>query len=193
MMRICRLLCWAGFIAISSTAALAQSGCDTGTYSVVQSDDGTALSVLFDAFTVQADGGVGKATTQIRCELHIPLHLREGFSLGVYRVDYRGFAHLPAKQSSSELTVNYGLGSDQRGRRFQRKVNGQYDADFLFTENIGAGLMKRAGCGDAAVLNVSIMLALNTQPSSEAVAGLDSSDGAPKGGLIYHLDTKKCH
>ena len=191
-MRIGGLFWWAVFMGISSTSALAQSGCDTGTYSVVQSDDGTALSVLFDAFTIQTLSRDGKGSKQIRCELRIPLHLQDGFSLGVYRVDYRGFAHLAAQQSS-ELTVNYALGSDKKGRRFQRKLNGDYDADFLFSENIGAGLMKRAGCGDAAVLNVSIVLALNAQPFGEAAAGLDSSDGAPKGGLIYHLDAKKCH
>ena len=50
--------------------------------------------------------------------------------------------------------------------------------------------MKRVGCGDEAVLNVSVKLALTG--AGEAMATLDSADGPAKGGLIYYFDTKKC-
>ena len=53
--------------------------------------------------------------------------------------------------------------------------------------------MKRVGCGEEAVLDVTAALALDTtvQPG-EAMVALDSVDGAPKGGLIYRFDLKKC-
>lgn len=168
-----------------STAALAQAGCPEGTYSVVNSPDGTSLSILFDAFVVSS------GNEQKQCRLEVPLHLPEGYSLGVYRVDYRGYAHL-ARKETAELTVAYQLGPRNKGRRFQRKIKGETDDDFLFTENIGAGLMKRVGCGEAAVLDVSVNLTLAAGGESEAMASLDSADGAAKGGLIYYFDTKKC-
>lgn len=167
-----------------ATAAIAQDGCPQGTYSVVNSPDGTALSILFDAFLVSADGDEQK-----QCSLSVPLHLPEGYSLGVYRVDYRGYAHL-ARKETSELTVDYQLGPRNKGRHFRRTTKGEHDGEFLFTENIGAGLMKRVGCGDEAVLNVAVKLALTG--AGEAMATLDSSDGAARGGLIYYFDTKKC-
>lgn len=53
--------------------------------------------------------------------------------------------------------------------------------------------MKRVGCGDAAVLDVSITLGLDGDlQTGGAMASLDSSDGAPGGALVYRLDLKKC-
>lgn len=177
------------FCTIPAVGALAVDGCPQGTFSVVNSPDGTSLSILFDAFSVSSND---QETLQNKeCNLSVPLNLPEGYSLGVYRVDYRGYAHLEPKQSS-ELTVNYRLGPKNKGRRFNRKTKGEYDGEFLFTENIGAGLMKRVGCGDAAVLNVSVKLTLTPDGGGEAMATLDSSDGSAKRGLIYYLDLKKC-
>ncbi|MHB1104047.1 MAG: DUF4360 domain-containing protein [Devosia sp.] len=190
-MNIKSLFCCLALTVGLSTAALAQEGCPQGTFSVVNSPDGTSLSILFDAFSVSSGGSSGAGIKQKTCNLQVPLRLPEGYSLGVYRVDYRGYAYLSRKETS-ELTVDYHLGPRNKGRRFHRKTKGKYDGEFLFTENIGAGLMKRVGCGEAAVLNVSVKLALAASGEGEAMATLDSADGAPKGGLIYYFDTKKC-
>lgn len=165
--------------------ARAQEGCPAGSYSVVEAPDSSALTVLFDQFIVNA------ADSRRHCSLTIPLHLPEGFSLGVYRVDYRGFAHLAARQEA-DLTVVHFLGSDRKGHVFHRKVKGTKNEDFIFTENIGAGLMKRVGCGEAAVLNLAVDLSIEGGQGNEALAALDSADGAAKGGVIYYLDLKKC-
>ena len=182
------------FLALAAVAAggpaSAADGCPVGTYSTVTSPEGTTLSILFDSFMVSGGSGGDAVRSQV-CDLQVPLRLPEGYSLGVYRVDYRGFAHLSGKETA-DLRVDYGLGPRDKGRRFQRKIKGRQDGDFIFTENIGAGLMRRVGCGETAMLNVSLQLTLNADNPSEAIATLDSADGAPKGGIIYHLDTKKC-
>lgn len=166
------------------------NGCPDGSYSIVVSPDGTTLSILFDRFTLaHSDGTPRKA-----CRISSPLNLPAGHSIGVYKVDYRGFAKLAAKQET-ELDVRYALGphDDQHGRVFKRKIKGPQDADFSFTENIGAGQMKRVGCGSAAVLNVDIALGLSGDlRTGEAMASLDTTDAAPGGALVYHLDLKKC-
>jgi hypothetical protein len=53
--------------------------------------------------------------------------------------------------------------------------------------------MKRVGCGEPAVLNIAATLELqsNRQPE-EAMAALDSVDGAPRGGLVYHFNLRRC-
>jgi hypothetical protein len=151
----------------------------------VSSPDGSALTILFDEMTVSGDGSVAAS-----CDIVAPLNLPAGYSLGVYRVDYRGYAHL-AKGQTAELSVDYHLGPKNNGRRFKRKVKGPLDEDFALRENIGAGLMKRVGCGTAAALNVSVQLRLD-RPAADALATLDSSDGASRRGLVYHFDLKKC-
>jgi hypothetical protein len=110
-------------------------------------------------------------------------------SLGVYRVDYRGFASL-AKKDVATLLVGYQLGPKGNGRTFKRSVRGATDTDFTFTENIGAGLMKRVGCGVDARLRGEVTLSL--KGSGEALATLDSGDGAAKRGLVYRFNLKKC-
>ena len=191
----------ATFIAIAlllSSGAMAknsgvpvQGACAAGTYSVVNSPDGSTLSILFDNFLINAAAGSG-STSRISCSIQVPLNLPDGYSLGVYKVDYRGFAHLSANQLA-ELFVDYTFGTRNKSRNYHRKIKGVYDGDFIFTETIGAGLMKRVGCGDDAVLNVTAALELNTTPQpGEAMVALDSVDGTPKGGLIYRFDLKKC-
>jgi len=172
--------------------ALAQeaNGCPEGSYSIVMSPDGTTLSLLFDQFTL---GGSAGAKRKV-CRISSPLNLPANQSVGVYKVDYRGFAKLAVRQDT-ELDVQYFLGphDNQHGRVFKRKVKGPQEGDFSFTENIGAGQMKRIGCGTAAVLNVDITLGLGGDLSAgEPMASLDTADAAPGGALVYHLNLKKC-
>jgi hypothetical protein len=149
----------------------------------VLAPDNSALSILFSDLTVQ---GSSKTAT---CTIDVPLNLPDGMSLGVYRVDYRGFASL-AKKDVATLLVGYQLGPKGNGRTFKRSVRGATDTDFTFTENIGAGLMKRVGCGVDARLRGEVTLSL--KGSGEALATLDSGDGAAKRGLVYRFNLKKC-
>jgi hypothetical protein len=168
-------------------------GCPAGTFTIVTSPDGGAISVLFDKFAVEgtpANGGFARMT----CGIEIPLHLPAGFSLGVYQVDYRGFAHLEDKQRG-ELSVNYGIGSGERnrGKRFHGDVKGVYDGDFAFNERLKGGVLKRMGCGDEAVLNFAATLTVvSKRGANTGSMTLDSVDGAPAGGLTFGLDLKKC-
>lgn len=174
-------------------AQAAQEGCPTGSYSIVMSPDRSTLSILFDKFHIDsgrpASATSGSGASKV-CHISHPLDLPENMSLGVYKVDYRGFARL-APTEEAALEVQYALGprGNEHGRTFKRKVKGAHEGDYFFTETVGAGQMKRVGCGAAAKLNVRIQLALNG--SGDAMASLDSSDG--KGAaMVYHLNLQKC-
>ena len=179
------------FKARGLAAVVTQADCGGGSYSVVNSPDGTSVSVLFDNFTASGAQAVAGAA-RTNCVVQIPLNLPAGYSLGVFRMDYRGFAHLDAGQSA-QLSVDYGVGRQGRGRNFRRGVQGAYGADFVFSENIGAGLMKRAGCGEDAALNLAATLNLRPNGGSqEALVTLDSLDGTSRRGVVFHVDLKKC-
>jgi Domain of unknown function (DUF4360) len=176
--------------------ALAQeaNGCPEGSYSIVVSPDGTTLSILFDQFTLTSSSPSVSGRQSKVCRISSPLNLPANYSIGVYKVDYRGFAKLAAKQETG-LDVQYFLGphDNQHGRVFKRKIKGPHEADYSFTENIGAGQMKRVGCGTAAELEVGITLSLDGDlRAGEAMASLDTADAAPGGALVYHLNLKKC-
>jgi hypothetical protein len=168
----------------------AGGGCGDISYSVVLSPDGNTLSVLFDNFAVT--GGASGQTAKTACDLQIPLVLPDGFSLGVYKVDYRGFARLQARQIA-ELDIDYGFGSSGRFKFFHRLIAGPMEDDYTYSETIGGGLMARAGCGAKAVLTLNAALTLQpARQPGETVVSLDSVDGAPVGGVVFHLDRKKC-
>jgi hypothetical protein len=166
-------------------------GCPEGSYSIVTSPDGSSLSILFDRFAVagtQANDGFAR----VACSMEIPLHLPEGYSLGVYTTDYRGYARLDKRQRA-ELQVEYGVGDHNRGRRFHRDVRGAYDGDFMFSERLNGSVLRRVGCGNAAVLNFTASLTLvSKKGSNSGQIVLDSVDGTPLGGLVFGLDLRKC-
>ncbi len=181
---------------LTAMPALAQqtNGCPEGSYSVVMSPDGATLSLLFDRFNIGSADISGSGRHTKVCRIAAPLNLPANHSIGVYKVDYRGFAKLVAKQQTS-LDVQYFLGprDTTHGRVFKRKVKGPHEGDFAFSETIGAGQMKRVGCGSAASLNVAITLGLDGDPrAGQAMASLDSTDAAPAGALVYYLDLKRC-
>jgi hypothetical protein len=181
---------------LASLPALAQeaNGCPEGSYSIVVSPDGTTLSILFDQFILEGRDRTVSWTQRKVCRISSPLNLPENYSIGVYNVDYRGFTKLFAGQET-ELGVQYFLGprDNQHGRFFRRKIKGPQEGDFLFTEAVGAGQMKRAGCGAGAMLNVNITLSLDGDMRiGDAMASLDTTDVAPGGALVYHLNLRKC-
>ena len=172
-------------------AVVSQADCGGGSYSIVNSPDGTSVSVLFDNFTAQGGQAVA-GTARTRCAVRIPLNLPAGYSLGVFRMDYRGFAHLETGQIA-QLSVDYNAGGTGRGRNYHRALPGAYDGDFVFGENIGAGLMRRAGCGEEAVLSLAATLTVRPNGGSpEAAITLDSIDASARSGVTFFIDLKKC-
>ena len=167
-----------------------RAACGGGSYSVINAPDGTSVSVLFDSFTASGSQAVAGAV-RTTCAVRIPLNLPQGYSLGVFRMEYRGFAHLDPRQSA-QLSVDYGVGPKGGGRNFRRGLRGAYDGDFGFVENIGAGLMRRTGCGESAVLNLAASLDLRSGGSPDGMITLDSIDGASRGGVVFYIDLKKC-
>lgn len=148
----------------ATTDAFAQNGCAPGTFSITSSPDGRAASVLFDDFSVTAGGGTGGGRSI--CNLRVPVTLHAG-AVGVYKVDYRGFAFLSTGQSS-ELRIKHALGTDSS------KIDGPFDGDISFSNTIGGGL---SGTIDSQIL-LEVKSAAELE---EALALLDSVDLAEIG------------
>lgn len=202
MLRLVATLVLAAVISDAATARdrvfakreqrIIDQGCPAGSYSIVTSPDGSSLTVLFDRFAVEgneANGGFAR----VACSMDIPLNLPAGYSLGVYAVDFRGYAKLEQKQRA-ELQVEYGTASRSKARRLNRDLRGAYDGDYVFSERLKGGFLKRMGCGSEAVLSFSAALTLvSKRGSTTGQMVLDSVDGSPAGGLVFGLDLRKCN
>ena len=148
----------------AASPARADDGCAPDTFSVTRSPDGRAFSVLFDAFDVTTGGGVSTSTSV--CRLVLPVALPAG-SIGVYKVDYRGFAMLLAQQDA-ELLITHAGGLDRLA------VTGPYDDDLNFTNTLASDV--------SGSLAAEVRLNLRSADElAEALALLDSIDVAEIG------------
>lgn len=186
-----RLIVVAFASVLFSSGALAQEGCPAGSYSVVLTPEGGTLTILFDNFDVEAGGQTGAAVGRAVCRIHAPLQLPPNTSIGVYKVDYRGFALVEQRQRF-ELEVVYGF-NDGRDHSYRRQIPGRHSADFVFSQTLGAGLIRRVGCGETAALDIeaTITVNANNEPGF-TTATLDTLDGAPRGGLVYYFEYRSC-
>jgi hypothetical protein len=96
-------------------------GCPSGSVSAAVSPDGTAISILFDQFSIDVMAGT-YLMPQLRrfCRFHIPLDLQAGFNLDVSKVDYRGYANLTGGNRGFIITSgnipsmnNFTIGNNQ--------------------------------------------------------------------------------
>jgi hypothetical protein len=152
------------------------NGCPAGSASAVLSPDNKSLSILFDSFIVEA-GGANATVSRKSCNVAIPVHVPQGYSLSIISVDYRGYVSLPA-QAQARMTAEYFLAGSV-GPRFDKQFLGKTDTDYTFTNDIGV----------QAQVNAAMLVQTNRYRDA-ALATVDSADF--KAGLLYKLQWKTC-
>lgn len=164
------------------------NGCPANSASVTLSDDKKSLSIIFDQFIVEA-GGMNKTIERKTCNIAIPVHVPQGFSISIIDVDYRGYVSLPS-QASARLTAEYFL-AGSLGPRFDKTFVGRTDTDYTFNNAIGIQAQIWSPCGADTILRVNAaMLVKTNRYRDEALATVDSADF--KAGMLYKLQWKRC-
>lgn len=164
------------------------NGCPANSASVTLSDDKKSLSIIFDQFIVEA-GGMNKTIERKTCNIAIPVHVPQGFSISIIDVDYRGYVSLPS-QASARLTAEYFL-AGSLGPRFDKTFVGKTDTDYTFNNAIGIQAQIWSPCGADTILRVNAaMLVRTNRYRDEALATVDSADF--KAGMLYKLQWKRC-
>jgi hypothetical protein len=164
------------------------NGCPAGSASAVLSPDNKSLSILFDQFIVEAGGGLG-STARKTCNIAIPVHVPQGYSLSIIAVDYRGYVSLPA-QASARMTAEYFL-AGSIGPRFDKTFIGRTDTDYTFTNDIGVQAQVWSPCGADTTLRVNAAMLVRTNRfQDQAMATVDSADF--KAGVLYKLQWRTC-
>lgn len=167
------------------------NGCPSGSASVTLSPDNKSLSIIFDEFITEAGPGVGKTLDRKSCNIAIPVHIPQGFSVSVIGVDYRGFVSLPSRRSFAQLKAEYFL-AGSRGPIYRKRFRGSQDTDYLFSNDITAQAVVWSACGADVNLRVNAsMLLKNGDRYDDALATVDSADVSS--GIIYQLQWKRCH
>jgi hypothetical protein len=166
------------------------SGCPAGTAAVAVSDDNTAFTVTYSDYTAQA--GAGSTPTQFRknCQLNLRVHYPQGFTYGIAKADYRGFAHLPRGAKGMQRASYYFSGSSSTGMSTHNIASPTSD-NWQFTDSTDVAEIVFAPCGMVRNLNVNTELRVTSNPSNQsAFVSMDSTDGSVR--TRYQFAWKRC-
>src|SRR5262249_20749439 len=123
------------------------------------------------------------------CNVVIPVHVPQGFSVSVLTLDYRGFNDLPAG-ATSRFDVEYFFAGNH-GPGMTRNFYGQLSDDFTIRNDLTATASVWSGCGEDVNLRVNTDLLVQTNSyGQDALASIDSAD--VKAAMIYQLSWKRC-
>ena len=164
------------------------SGCPGGSVSATLSPDGKSLSLIFDEYEVSAGGMTGRSYDRKSCNVAIPVHVPNGYSISVLSVDYRGYNHLPPR-AMSQFNVEYFFAGG-RGPAFRRSFYGALDSDYFINNQLVAESLVWSPCGADVNLRTNSSMRVNTYNNAEASATVDSED--VNAAIVYHLQMRRC-
>lgn len=164
------------------------TGCPSGSVSATLSPDSKSLSLIFDQYEVSAGGETGRTFDRKSCNVAIPVHIPEGYSIAVLSIDYRGFNHLPAR-ASSQFNVEYFFAGG-RGPAFRRSFYGVLDSDYTITNQLVAESLVWSRCGEDVNLRTNSSMRVSSPTRAEAIATVDSEDVSAA--IVYHLQVRRC-
>jgi hypothetical protein len=170
------------------------TGCPAGSVSATLSPDAKTLSLIFDQYVVQAGGVTGKRLDRKNCQIALPIHIPQGYSVSILEMDYRGYNALPYG-ASSQFNVEYFLsypGSPVSGPRYSRTFRGPLNEEYLISNVLGMSAIVWSPCGtDLNLRTTTSMMATTNSRMEDTMATVDSIDA--KASIIYQLQWKRCN
>jgi hypothetical protein len=165
------------------------TGCPQGSVGVTLSPDNKQLSLIFDSFVTEAGPQSGKTLDRKNCQISVPVHIPQGFSVSIIDVAYRGFVSLPNRAASARLTAEYFINT-MRGPMFVRDFRGVQDTDYLIDNSLGVQAQIWSPCGTDINLRASVGMMLRNSSYDDAMATVDSADISA--GIVYQLQWRRC-
>jgi hypothetical protein len=164
------------------------NGCPSGSASATLTPDGRSLSVIFDQFVTEAGPATGRTLDRKSCNIAVPVHVPNGFSVSILAVDYRGFVALPTG-ATARLQAEYFFAGAQ-GPRFVQDFRGRIDQDYTFNNTLGVQAMVWSPCGADVNLRVNASMMVRNTTRQDALATVDSADF--NAGIIYQVQMRRC-
>ena len=164
------------------------TGCPQGTVTAILSPDGTALSILYDAYVAEAGGTTGRTFQRMSCNVAIPVDVPNGITVSILAIDYRGFNLLPQGARSNFRVEYFFAGS--RGPIFNQTFTGPLEADYLIENDLIGTAIVWAPCGQDVLLRTNSSIQVSTTANRQALATVDTQDVTAA--LIFHLQFRSC-
>ena len=169
------------------------SGCPKNSVAIIPSSDGQTFSVLFSEYNAETSRGVNRDRKS--CNLAVPVNVKSGVSIGIFRVDYRGNAFVPnVRGASAQFDAEYTF-AGQRGPSITKTFQPGFNDDIFISNKISVGAIVWSPCGASTNFRInSAVTALkrNTGAGDEVQIAIDSVDATVESGFRYYVTTRKC-
>ncbi|MEK6578943.1 MAG: DUF4360 domain-containing protein [Bdellovibrionota bacterium] len=170
------------------------TGCPQGTASATLSPDMKSLSLLFDAFQVEAGAQAGTTIARKNCDIAVPVHVPQGLSFSIIGIDFRGYNHLPAG-ARSIFSVQYFFAGGRGipySQMFQAPWGSTLDSDYYIPNELQVGAIVWSACGVDVNLRASTsMRVMYNGYEDKALSTVDSMDISA--GIVYRLAWRSCN
>ncbi|WP_435845260.1 DUF4360 domain-containing protein [Streptomyces erythrochromogenes] len=168
------------------------SGCRPGSATVAVSPDNSAFTVTYSEYLAQAGGGAPAVEGRKNCLLSLVVHVPQGYTYAIAKVDYRGFGSLQPGAIGTQKASYYFQGMSQTAYRTHR-FDGALDDNWQATDTTGIEALAWSPCGEQRNFNINTELRAEvgtSDPSKTSFMALDSTDGSINS--VYHFSWKQC-
>ena len=167
------------------------SGCPNGSASVSLTADGSTVSVLFDSFQAEAGDVTGRRIDRKSCNLRIPVHVPQGFSVALIGVDYRGFNAVPAAGAYTDFRAEYFF-AGSHGPVYEKRFSGPNSDAFDINNNLLATALVWSQCGTDVMFSINAAAtAMSNAQLEDTLMAVDSVD--VHAGMLYHFQWRRCN
>ncbi|WP_341720081.1 DUF4360 domain-containing protein [Micromonospora sp. FIMYZ51] len=170
--------------------AMAGSGCRPGTADVAVSPDNKAFTTIYSDYLVQAGPGISVTEGRRNCQLNVLVHVPNGYTFAIVKVDYRGYGLLNRGAVANQLANYYFQGMTQTTTTNHR-IAAPLDDNWLITDEVPIASAVWHPCGEVRNLNINTELRLSRGTSTgTSFLTMDSTDGSIT--TMYHLAWAAC-
>jgi len=166
------------------------SGCPAGTATVRRLADSTGFTVRYSNFVASVGGSARPTDFRKNCQLNVRVHVPQGFTYAIARVDYAGTANLAAGVSALKRANYYYTGSSVNNYS-NRTFTGPLSGRWRDTDTATAAELVYAACGVDRNININSELRVNKGTSSAASSiRMTSASGGVD--TVYRFSWKTC-
>ncbi|OJF13412.1 DUF4360 domain-containing protein [Couchioplanes caeruleus] len=170
--------------------AMAGSGCRPGTADVAVSPDNKAFTAIYSEYLAQAGPGVPSTEGRKNCQLNVLVHVPQGFTFAIAKVDYRGYGSLLHGSTASQRANYYFQGMSQSAYS-NHPISAPLDDNWMASDEVAVAAMVWHPCGEMRNLNINTELRVARGTSSgTSFLTMDSTDGSIE--TTYHFAWKRC-
>ncbi|GLD98794.1 hypothetical protein PINS_up007512 [Pythium insidiosum] len=172
-------------------ATIAGSGCPPGSTAVVPSTDGQSVSIMFMSYAASTADG---SRVRRSCNLAVPVRARPGFSIGFFKVDFRGWAYVPDAANATARLSNEYFFSGQRGPLVDRWFARGYNDEIFESNEITFESVVWSECGSTTNFRINTAVTV-TKPKGlddDVQVQIDTADATVDGQVQVYVTYKAC-